>query len=776
MKAICGYDTREGICLIVKENGKRVPKYIPFEKFYFYILKSDYPAAEDILTKYQDLKLVKLVLHGNHKYTRIYCDRETKNYPTIDMLRVELEERNVQVFEFDLTKTKRYLIDFDVKIETDLNILYFDIETDDSKGGIEVGRDKILSWAATDKKENIFFETGSERELLKKFIKLIENYDVITGWNSEQFDLPYIQLRCEKFGIKYNWKNIIHLDMLQRCFKIYSYEASIIGLRNFSLNEVVKAFLGKTKTELEGMKVHELHKKRPELLKEYNINDAVLLRELDTKLSIIPLMIQECDWTGSFLNKFYIGELLDNYILREARREHKILGSRPSEKRKKELENMKIIGGYVMPPVKGMYKDVHVCDFKSLYPSIIVGWNIGMDSLDSNLTDKGQNGLATFLEGRKIEEIPFEEWNSFLKKEKLRLDPDDLCFQTANNAYFKRDIQSFIGTLVVKLLDQRKAYKKKLKELQFDTPEYNNTYAAERVVKEMANSMFGITCDKNSRYFDKHVSEGITYTGQYLNKMSAWVAKGLGFNPIYGDTDSIFIVNAPDMEKGILDINKGLKDILDNQHRLVRNIVSLDYEKKYRRFILMEKKRYTGQLCMKDGKEIDKIFSRGTEDVKKSNIRFTKKAFKELTTKLFDDSFTKEDAIKYIENLRGYVRNHIIDPGDLTITTKVSKEIAHYKTMSLSARLAKRLIEEGKLAPIVESEKKIGTRLEYIIVSQNGKNEGVPLDEYTGEWNRDHYWEVQIYAPLKRILETVFQDVDWNQFDELTPQLTLFDV
>ena len=141
-------------------------------------------------------------------------------------------------------------------------------------------------------------------------------------------------------------------------------------------------------------KVHELHKKRPELLKEYNINDAVLLRELDTKLSIIPLMIQECDWTGSFLNKFYIGELLDNYILREARREHKILGSRPSEKRKKELENMKIIGGYVMPPVKGMYKDVHVCDFKSLYPSIIVGWNIGMDSLDSNLTDKGQNEVS----------------------------------------------------------------------------------------------------------------------------------------------------------------------------------------------------------------------------------------------------------------------------------------------------------------------------------------------------------------------------------------------
>jgi len=761
-KVLTGYDTKTGTCLVIKKDGIRKVEYIDCN-WYFYILKSDYETAQPIIEKYRQNKLVFGVTVGN-QYVKIHSQRETKIEPSIDSLRRDLWTVGVDVFEFDLNKTKRYIIDNNIEIENDLSILYFDIETDDTIGNIEVGRDRIISWAATDGNKT-YYQTGDEATILKKFVSLIKKYDIISGWNSEFFDLPYIQMRCEKHNIKYQWKTILHVDLYQRCFKIFGYEANIIGLKNFSLNEIAKAFLQETKTDLDHVKIHILEKEDPKLLKEYNIQDAKLLYKLDSKLSIIPLMIQECVWTGCFLNKFYIGELLDNYILREAKKQNKILHSRPSDIQYAEYEQISIKGGYVAEPIKGLYENVQVCDFKSLYPSIIVGWNIGIDSLNQVLSEQGHASLLAFLDNRKIEDVSYEEWTAFLKSEKQKLDPNNEHVQTGNNAFFSKKANSFISELVQKLLDERKEYKKKLKVLQFDTTEYNNTYAAERVVKEMANSMFGITCDKRSRYFNQFVSEGITYSGQLLNKMSSHIATTLGLKSIYGDTDSIFLVDAVDMDKQIIEINDLLKSTLDTEYGLHRNIVYLEFEKTFSKFILLEKKRYTGLLSMKDGKEINKIFSRGTEDAKKSSIKLSKKTYLELIDIIFKDN-SDENVIKYIEQLRHHVLYEEIDLKDILLITKVSKTIDSYKTLPLAARLAKRLIEEKKILPIVESEKKVGTRLEYVIVKREDKNEGLLLEEANGEFDRDYYWRVQIFAPLRRVLDCTHPHIDWSTYED----------
>ena len=346
--------------------------------------------------------------------------------------------------------------------------------------------------------------------------------------------------------------------------------------------------------------------------------------------------------------------------------------------------------------------------------------------------------------------------------------------QAGNNVFFKRDVNSFIGDLVENLLNQRAEYKKKLKVLIFDTAEYNNTYAAERVVKEMANSMFGITCDKNSRYFSQFGSEAITYTGQYLNKLSSHVVESMGLQSIYGDTDSVFVIGTNDLETQIVDINKKLKEWLNVNIGLRKNIVSLEYEKHFDKLLLLEKKRYTGRLSMKDGKPINKIFSRGTEDVKKSNTPIGKRVFKEFVIKLFDDTFTKDNAIEYIKKLRHSVRYDMIPPEELVITTKVSKSIEDYKVMSTHTRLAKRLIESGDLLPIVESEKKMGARLEYIMIANKGVNDGVLMHEFTGDFNRQYYWEIQIYAPIRRLLECVYKNDDWSEYNTFSDQAKLF--
>jgi DNA polymerase I len=763
-KWITAWEVKDGFAYVYRDGTRKV-RNVKFDRWYFYISVADYarPEIKRIINHYFEEGVLTDITVGK-KYVKIYSPRPTKEDVTIDMLREDLDKLSCISYEFDIPRWKRFMIDNNIQVENEYKILYFDIETDDSNNGIEIGRDRIISWAAKDSDGKEYYEQGDEKAILQKFINVIKKYDIITGWNSENFDLPYIQMRCEKHEIFYNWRSIIHIDMLQRCFKIYSYEAPIIGLRSFSLNEISKTFLGEEKTELEGMKVWELERDRPDLLKEYNKRDVELLYMLDTKLSILPLMIQECVWTGSFLNKFYIGELLDNYILREARKKNIIMASKPSHFIRDSLIDVKIAGGYVMEPTKGYYKDVHICDFKSLYPSIIVGWNIGKDALNIDLSLKGHSGLKDFLQGRTIEEVSFMDWNNFLIEQKKWLDPNNEYIQTANNAFFSRTHNSFIGDLVENLLNERKEYKKKLKELEFDTKEYNNTYAAERVVKEMANSMFGITCDKNSRYFDKYVSEGITYTGQFLNKLSSYTAISLGLNSIYGDTDSIFLTGANDMNSSILGINDSMKNYLDSTFTLRKNIVSLEYEKLFGHLLILEKKRYTGLLSMKDGKAINKIFSRGTEDVKKSYIIYGKEKFKELTNMVFA-GLDEESAIKHILDIKTRVLNGQISLKELLITTKVTKDPSKYKNKLVHTRLAERLIAEKKLTPIVESEKKMGTRLEYIAIDVDGKNEGVLLEEYCGNINLQYYWEKQIYAPMKRILDVVFPSHDWSKYN-----------
>ena len=771
MKAINAWDSNNGICVVEKLEGKRVCTYINDVDWYFYVLTSSLETTKELFREYYRLGfLIKKEILG--EYTKIYAKKQDRDL--VEKFRNEAYLKGVELFEFDLSVSKRYLIDNNIPIETDLNILYFDIETDDSIGNIEVGRDEILSWSACDNNGKTYQKYGDEAKILRSFVKTIEKYDIIAGWNSEDFDLPYIQLRCEKYGIKYNWKSIIHLDMLQRAHKLYSYDATHIGLANFKLNTFSKFFLGETKTELDGVKIHELYKTNIDLLMEYNLNDAILLKNLDAKLKIISLMVAECELTNSFLNKFYVGELLDNYILRDAKSKGVILHSKAGKSQLDDLRDMEIAGGYVKAPLKGFYEAVHICDFKSLYPSIIVGWNIGIDALNVELTENAQEAFMSFLDDGKIEEKSYVEWDAFLKAEKQRLDPENKYIQTANNAFFRRDKDSFVAQIVQRFLDLRAEYKKKLKVLEFDTTEYNTTYANERVYKELANSMFGITCEKASRYFNKHTSEGITMTGQFLNKKSAYIAEQLGLKVIYGDTDSIFVVGINDFGDSIDKINATLKETLEADFGLMHNIVFLEYEKKFKKFIMLEKKKYSGLLEMKDDKPVNMIYSRGTTDVQKSNTIFGRETYLKVIDLLFAEKLDVKSIINYILKIKDDLYASKIPLLNLVKHVRISKDVDEYKSETQNKRFVSRLLKEQKILPIVTSTKKIGTRLDYIVISKNGRNESALLEEVTDDANFDYYWIKEIYAPIKRVLQVALPTVDWDEYENQYQHPTLF--
>lgn len=770
IKVITSFDEGNTINIIYKslEDGKKKLRKINNFNWHFAIYATDYDDEAIRIFRNYPKTVKNIEKTGN--YYKVFCDKNNYKVERKDNffnLITSLKSIGVLPLETDLSMYKRFLIDKKLEMDENIDLLYFDIETDDTLKTIEIGRDKILSFAASDKKGNVYFEHGKEKEVLDKFLQLVKEYDAICGWNSRDFDLPYIKARLEKHGIQYNWNKRIHVDLMRRLIKLFSPIMGILGLSGFSLDEVGKVFANHQKIKFDGSIIN-LYKNNFDTFREYNINDVLLTKKIDEKTKATDLMIKECKWTGTLLNHFYVGELLDNYILREAHKSNIYMPSRPAFSEKEKNANIFIRGGFVRKPIVGVYNNVRVKDFKSLYPSVIVGWNIGIDSLNEELSKKGDIDFNKYLEekNKKIEEIEFSEWYKFLKEEKKKLDPEDLHFQTANNNFFRRDVNSFISVLVKKLLEQRKEYKKKMDELEIGTRDYNSARATQEVIKEMSNSMYGVTADKNSRYFNKNVAESITLTGQFLNKTVTYIAKRIGYTTIYSDTDSIFLV-IDDDEKAVYscnEINRVLKNFLEKKLKLRDNIVYLEYEKKFRRMIMLDKKRYVGVLSWMDGKKIDKFFSRGTEDIKKNTTPLARKKFLELINLIINEEKDLIFIKKWLADLKEYVlTSDEIKPEDIVITTKISKPINSYKNKPIHVRLAEEQIKKGLMLDSKEEKNSWSNRIFYIVTNSKNKSESVLLENFNGEWDREYYWDVQIYAPLERVLKVVWPEENWNE-------------
>lgn len=783
IKVINGWASGSTINLLYRnEKGEKKIKHIDDFRWYFVINENDYNRPE--ISAVIDLATEKNVVIDTEicsPNVKIYCISDKWN-KSVDWLVKKLKSLGVVVKESDVSLTKRYMVDNDVPLEDNLKYCFFDIETDDTNPGIEIGRDQILSWAICDNDGNVFFEKlekrrnkDCEKELIKNLIKKILDYDVVVTWNGDQFDMPYLVSRIEKLNIttKNNllltksifWKNFIHVDMMQQMIRLFGSSMATIGLTGFSLNEVANFFINEEKVQHKES-IIDLFKYNPEKFEKYNKKDVILLQKLNEKLGAVELMIKECCWTGCFLNRFYISELLDSYILREAHKQNIFMKSRPDWDNN-ENEDVSIKGGFVMTPKPGLYDNMRVFDQRSLYPSIIVTFNVGAESLVEELSEQGILNFNNWLGERKLEDVEFIEWYEFLKKENKTLNPKNKYIQTANNQYFRRDTKSIIAGLLRKLLEERKVYKKLQKDSKINSPEYKNYKASQETIKIMANSLYGIIADKRTRYFDPRIAEAITMTGQYIIRTNAAIALKKGVDTKYSDTDSMFLVIEKDDEtlKMVDYLNEKLITYLNKTYKFTENIIFLQYEKKFRKFAMIEKKRYAGHLVYLDGKETDQILIKGLETVRKTTIEFARRSIHECLDLILKQDKDEHFMFQWVKALKETVATKNIAPEDLTITTKVSKPIADYKTKGPHVRLAEKLIQDNKMLEVKTGLKNWGTKIEYIVIDGSSKNEAILAEDFDGRWDRNYYWDVQIFSPIYRIFSAIFPDTNWKQFD-----------
>ena len=292
------------------------------------------------------------------------------------------------------------------------NILAFDLESDE----LEIGKGEILMISLagnngkfqkvlTHKKcetKQAFVECyKNEEEMLEAFVKLIQKIkpDILTGYFSDGFDMPFLKARAEKLGVKLSLgldgskpffsrgrttscsiAGIIHLDLFRFIDTVYS---QYLQSETLGLHEVATELLGEGKKEHEFKKSENIKEHEWKDFFEYNLQDSLLALKLTEKLWVDMLelsqIIQEPLWD---ISRSGMSQLVEDYILHNLKNFNEIAEKRALHNEIEERRNLgKYEGAFVFQPTPGIYNNVVMFDFTSMYSSVIVTYNLSKSTL-----------------------------------------------------------------------------------------------------------------------------------------------------------------------------------------------------------------------------------------------------------------------------------------------------------------------------------------------------------------------------------------------------------
>jgi DNA polymerase elongation subunit (family B) len=458
----------------------------------------------------------------------------------------------------------------------------------------------------------ILFET--EYEMLDTFLNLIQDADVLSGWNSEGFDMPYTVNRIikvlskedtrrlclfdqfpkkreyEKYGkdaITYDLVGRVHLDSLE-LYRKYTYEER----HTYRLDAIGEMEVGESKTQYEGT-LDQLYNNDFKKFIEYNRQDCALLDKLDKKLKFIDLantLAHEC--TVLLQTTMGAVAVTEQAIVNEAHHRGLIVPGRP--KRDEDFTNQ-AAGAYVAYPKKGLHDWIGSMDINSLYPSAIRALNMGPETIVGQLRQdytqreidskiaKGSSFAAAW-EGK----FGSNEYELVMSKDKatdITVDWEDgrvdvlsgaqiyeLIFESnqpwmisANGTIFTHEKEGIIPGLLARWYAERKDMQKKLKAAIDSGNKVEEEYWDKRqlVKKINLNSLYGAILNPGCRFFDNRIGQSTTLTGRRIARhMAAKVNEVItgdynyiGKSVIYGDTDSVYFSAYTTLKN---DINKGL--------------------------------------------------------------------------------------------------------------------------------------------------------------------------------------------------------------------------
>lgn len=681
--------------------------------------------------------------------------------------------QGIETLEGDLHPVKRWLIDTRPVIQRPRSA-YFDIETDSRVSFARKEEMRILLWAMWLNGELVadVLEEDSdraERELLENFWAELEEADQALAWNGDRFDFEVIAERSKRYRIKVDRRRWLWLDHME-CFKKYNAHSTESGDEKDSVAlERVSESLGfdvTDKTAVDASQSWQLWEaggaSRDALLKRC-CADVMLMRKIEEKTGYVDLHYTVSATTGCFPETRSIAALVqvEAFVMRLAAER----GLRfPTIWGQGKQERTKFKGAVVFAVKPGIKRDVHICDFSGMYPSIIETLNISPETHCPELSGRP---------GERFEDV------------RARL-PPGYAVAPYTLQVFSQKVQGILPIAVVASRELRNKYKKLKKAAVPQSKEWLDADRGDQGGKIISNQNFGVACSPFSRLNKREVGESITLTGKWLIEQTVGDGQDrYRFGVEAGDTDSVFVTGLSEdrFRQFVRECNQDLYPRLMQSLGCERNSIELEYEKEFSLLIQVDKKkRYAGRLKHFKGSlaEIDsKPVIKGFEYKRGDSTRMTRRFQEEVVRKLLlvgqpiPDVYplNPEDFVEVIERWRDVTVDGNLSKRDVTISKSLRKDLKEYDrglkkdgtpaAIAEHAAIAKVMLERGE--DVGE-----GARIEYIVVEGDTTPLGlIPAADYQPGCEDRHYlWERKVWPPTRRILVACWPTFPWHRYDE----------
>ncbi|MEM4625568.1 MAG: DNA-directed DNA polymerase [Candidatus Pacearchaeota archaeon] len=736
-KKILGISIKEGSkSFNVKKVEVEVKRFLGRVVRAFRIVVNDFSAVKKISDKINfpgiigvkenDLSFVTRYIISKKMIPCYWCEVEgeiidnMKKFGGMDeKLRVDLCLKAEKIKKLDIQR------DFCPKF------IAFDIETDDfeiGKGSILMisivsGKFKrVLTWknVSCSSDEVVFFD--SEKEMIEEFVKLFKEIDpdFLTGYFSDGFDLPYLKSRADKLKISLNigidgssiklsgGKNtrakisgVVHIDLLRFIETAYS---QYLKSETLSLNEVAYELIGERKKEFRYVPGMKMSNEDWKSFFEYNLHDSILAGKLFEKIFPDLIEFSRIMQEPMFnVSRDGMATNVDNYIIHNLDKYNEIIENKPDhDEISKRREREKYEGAFVLQPIPKLYENLVMFDFTSYWPSIIATFNLSR---------------STFLGDKKVN--------------------DSFEVEVADKKFYFSKEKGFFPEMLEEIINKRKQFKKELKE--------NNSpllRARSNAFKLLANASYGYQGFFGARYYCPEASAATTALSRKFIKEVIEAAKNEGFNPIYGDTDSICLEIKNKTKKQTL-------EFLDKINKQLPGIMELELEDFYLRGIWVTTRK--GDFGAKKKyaliNEEKKMKIRGFETVRRDWCNLARDLQNKVLERILIEG-NEKSALEYTKEIIRRVLERRVNKKDILIKTQLKKSISDYKAETPHVTIAKKMIERGMP---VDS----GMIIEYYVAESVNKKalkrDRAVFPDEDKPYDIDYYIQKQIIPAVENI-------------------------
>ncbi len=588
------------------------------------------------------------------------------------------------------------------------------------------GFKKVLSY----KKASVdFLEVVSdEKALIQRLAEIVKGRDpdVIVTYNGDRFDFRHLSERAGKYGTELKMGRTDRNVIFKRRGRIYAawLEGRVhIDLFNFveniltdtlssdslSLDSVSREIIGKGKKRLEWDEMQSAWEKSRglERVVKYCLTDSELA--LSLAKVFLPQITELCRIVGQGLfdtSRMTYSQLVEWLLMRESRKTDELIPNRPKfEEIQIRRKASPYIGGYVYPPKEGIHKNIALLDFMSLYPSITITHNVSPETLYCQCVNGDKSS--------GIHRVPGKEY------------------------YYCKSHPGFVSATLKKLVEKRRAIKKDMEGMDSDSDDYKSMDNRQYALKILANASYGYYGYAGSRWYSRVCAQSITAWGRYYIQKVIRKAEKMGYEVVYGDTDSLFVR---------VRSKKDAEKLLEAVNRTLPGAMELEFQGLYRAGIFVPAK--TGLAAKKRYALIDEegeITIRGFEIVRRDWSPIARDTQEKVLLAILRDN-SPDQALSIAKKTVQRIQKGAVDIDRMIIHTQLTRPLKEYEQIGPHVVAARKALKRGR--PIAQ-----GSMISYVITKGTGSiSERAEPAEDADNYDPDYYVNNQVVPAAMRVL------------------------